>query len=418
MNPLILALKKTPIVYIARDLERAWQPSLFKSGYFIVTNYTPFAKKIAQKNSRVLLLKDQKILDTREILIHPKTIFFLQKITNPHIVVFKNTLAIEKICQEKGFTLLNPSARVAAHVEEKISQVRWLKELGDLLPPHKITLVKKLTFKGSPFIVQFNHGHTGDGTILIESETQLHNLINIFPERPVRVTQFLQGSMFTNNNIVWGNRILTGNINYQITGLAPFTERPFATIGNDWSLPHKLLSQKQITQFKKIATAVGKKLAKNGWHGLFGIDVLLEQKTGKLYLIEINARQPASTTYESHLQEYTQKKPTDQDLTVFQAHLAALLKCPIKKSHLIPINAGAQVIQKRILHKPSLPATIEKKLTQAGFNVIPYLNLEPESDWLRIQTTKGIMAAPGEFNKMGEKIKILLTHKPSTLQKK
>ena len=96
--------------------------------------------------------------------------------------------------------------------------------------------------------------------------------------------------------------MLLGNISYQITGLKPFTDLPFSTIGNDWALPHKYLSKKQISQYKKIATDVGLKLQKAGWKGLFGIDVVVDDKTNKLYLLEINCRQPASTTYESQLQ--------------------------------------------------------------------------------------------------------------------
>ena len=32
--------------------------------------------------------------------------------------------------------------------------------------------------------------------------------------------------MFTNNNVVTRDTILVGNINYQITGLPPFTDQP------------------------------------------------------------------------------------------------------------------------------------------------------------------------------------------------
>ena len=64
--------------------------------------------------------------------------------------------------------------------------------------------------------------------------------------------------------MVWSDKILLGNISYQITGLKPFTDLPFATIGNDWALPYKILSPEQIKQYNKIATEVGRRLKNPG----------------------------------------------------------------------------------------------------------------------------------------------------------
>jgi carbamoylphosphate synthase large subunit len=280
-----------------------------------------------------------------------------------------------------------------------------LEELKKLLPPHKVVVCKNISWKGKKFILQFNRAHTGSGTLLIESEKQLEELQKKFPERPVRVVKYIEGPMFTNNNVVWGKKILCGNINYQITGLKPFTERPFATIGNDWALPHKLLSKKQLKEYETIAKKVGQKLQKSGWKGLFGIDVILDEKTKKLYLIEINARQPASTTYESQLQ----KKVSSMKYGVssFEAHLASLLELDPDHLKLIEIESGAQIIQKVTtnysLLKPKLKK-ITEQLKKDGFKTVNYNNTELETDLLRIQSTKGIMKAHNKFNENGEKI--------------
>ena len=131
------------------------------------------------------------------------------------------------------------------------------------------------------------------------------------------MAKYIDGPLFTNNNVVAKDTVLLGNINYQITGLLPFTENPFSTIGNDWELPRKILTKKQLARYNKIATDVGNRLRDSGWKGLFGIDVVLEQSTGKLYLLEINCRQPASTTYESQLQNYvrTTKRVRNYEIT-------------------------------------------------------------------------------------------------------
>ncbi len=435
MKALQLALTKQPLVYITRDLERALGLPVSTKNYFIITNATPFAKELASKHKNILLIKLAELLDTRELLTQVKTKKFLAKLKRPTIIVFKNTSVIERSCAEQGLTLLNPSANLASRVEEKISQVEWLGELSKFLPPHWVGTCKEIEWQrqdnlpyptlplkreeviGSPllkewsgggqFILQFNRAHTGSGTMLIESKKQLTKLQEKFPDRPVRVSEYISGPLFTNNNIVWDKNILVGNINYQITGLPPFTQRPFATIGNDWALPTQLLSAKQVKQFKQMARAIGKKLAKSGWKGLFGIDVALDQTSGKFYLIEINARQPASTTYESALQSSVLSPQSS--VTTFEAHLAALLGLPHAGEALIQIKDGAQIIQKRIKNKGLGIKSIKKRLKQKGFEVIAYANTELESDWLRIQSESGIMRGHNEFNKIGKIIKTLLT---------
>src|SRR3989339_73258 len=105
------------------------------------------------------------------------------------------------------------------------------------------------------------------------------------------------------------------------------------------------LARKQIKQYKKIVTDIGKKLNNDGWKGLFGVDIIVNEKTGQLYLLEINARQPASTTFESQLQ-ILQDETEESKTTTFEAHLAAVLGIKPTNTELITINNGAQIVQR------------------------------------------------------------------------
>lgn len=243
-------LPNNPVFYVTRDIERA--TSLEMPGYFIISNSTPSGKKIAQTRTNILLIENHTLLDTHELLSHAEVQKFIQKNSegkDPSIVVFKNTTVIEKICREKNWKLLNPSAKLAQKIEEKITQVEWLGELTKYLPPHKIQLAKDVPFDETtdmPFILQFNRAHTGLGTMFISSNLELKEIQDKFPDRPVRITEFISGPMLTSNNVVTDDRVLIGNMSYQITGMQPFTDKPFATIGNDWALPHKILSPKNL----------------------------------------------------------------------------------------------------------------------------------------------------------------------------
>ncbi len=420
MNALKLALNKQPIVYIARDIERALGLGKEYENYHIITNSTPFAKSLTSTTDaepplkNITLIPGLKPLDTHELLAHPTTIEILKHLGQPGVLVFKNTPAIERLCFEQGFNLLNPPAELSRTVEEKISQLDWLGDLERFLPPHTRLILKDISYTeacaklSSPphegFILQFNRAHTGSGTMHIRLERDLEPLYKQFPNRPVRLTRFVRGPMFTSNNVVWGDTILVGNINYQITGLTPFTDRPFATIGNDWALPHELLSPKLKNEYHAIATAVGKKLAYDGWKGLFGIDVILDEDSQKLYLIEINARQPASTTYESLLQEKERAQTPSAGLTTFEAHLGGLLNLPYSNEKLVAVTDGAQIIQ-RVCAEPLFHIRRAKKvLREHGYNVILYPNTEIGDDLLRIQSAKRLMKAHNTLNEAGTAI--------------
>lgn len=393
-----------PVVYVVRDLERALGLPITTKGYYIISNYTAFANSVAKGRKNILLIKNTELLDTRELLAHVKTKIFIKKIKNPQILVFKNTLMIEKICLENSWSLLNPSAELSSQVEEKITQVQWLGGLKKYLPPFEIKIANDVKWSGKKFILQFNRAHTGSGTILVESEEQLKEIQAKFPNREVRITKFINGPMLTNNNVVWGVKVLCGNINYQITGLKPFTNQPFATVGNDWALPHKILNATQKKEYEKIAHEIGIKMVASGWKGLFGIDVVCDEKTGKLYLIEINARQPASTSFESQLQSEKNRV----GLTTFQAHLLALLGENEISKKLTVIKDGAQIVQKVLSAKKptnskSLLLNI-KEFYKKDLHTVYYENSKFESDWLRIQSKKGIMEKAGITNGLGQDI--------------
>lgn len=384
-----------PIVYITRDFERAIGLISQKS-YFIIANETPFAKSLSSGNPNVILVSAANLLDTHELLQQPKIKKFINSLDRPLLLVFKNTQLIEKICSKNNWKLLNPSASLSAAIEEKISQLDWLGQMQKFLPPHQTVLGKNLKWQKEKFIIQFNRAHTGSGTLLIKSEKEADGIRKKFPNRPLRATKFIDGPALTSNNIIWGGKILQGPIMYQITGLSPFTQNQFATIGNDWDLGHKLLNEKQRNAYKTMVEAIGRKLAQGGWKGLFGIDAILDHKLGEIYLIEINARQPASVTYESELQKTN---------TTFEAHLSALLDLPNSDFSLTDVSKGAQIIQR--VPKNGAISDLETKtelLKNLGLNVIVYTNKEPEKDLLRIQSKKGIMLAHNQLNELGRKI--------------
>ena len=393
-----------PIIYVTRDIERALGLPANTPNFFIVTNKSPLAKS----RDDIYTIENDHTLDTFELLGHADMKKIMAAHPGAHIVVFKNTTMIEKICAKENWPLLNPSAELAARVEEKITQVAWLDELTALLPPHHITKTKDIIWNNEPFILQYNRAHTGSGTHYIDSVETLQTLQETFPERDARVTAFISGPVLTSNNIVTPTKTMRGNINYQITGLKPFTDNPFATIGNDWALPHSLLSDTALKQYETMVQAIGAKLRASGWKGLFGIDVIYNKEEDVVYLLEINARQPASTTYESKMQIGKYANRQIHAISTFEGHVLSLFGETLNEYELIDIHTGAQIVVR-------VPASGERNKEQEmhivnetnklGYMVMVYKNDTPGSDWIRIQSEQSFMSTHNVFNDLGNKIK-------------
>jgi hypothetical protein len=124
-------IEQNPVVYVTKDKERA-------EGMPENENY-----KIVAGDGSMGTLEVLRLANLPE---------------GTRALVFKNTKQIEELAREKSLKLLNPSAELAEKIENKITQVSWLGDLAELLPPHHITLVKKIvrdtSQKDSSSIVQ------------------------------------------------------------------------------------------------------------------------------------------------------------------------------------------------------------------------------------------------------------------------
>jgi len=321
LNQIEKKISKKPLFYITRYKERG-------SGLGELVNYKIIAT-IPPK-------------DTAEILEE-------KSLPLSSIIVFKNNVKIQRLAKQKKLKLLNPDYHLVEKYENKISQYKWLKTIIPAsLPKTVITTPNKNSFQklskalGGPFIGQFNRSHTGQGTLLISQAKQWKELIEKFPQRQIKCTRFINNPVTTVNVCLWQKCVLIGTPSYQITGLKQLTDFPYSTTGNDWSLAQKTLNLNDFKTIKALSEKIGQAMIKNGWQGLFGIDFI---KGKKWLVIEINARQPASTGLETTLQ-----KKQGKGITIFAAHVAALLRLPLPETceqveeSFQKINQGSQII--------------------------------------------------------------------------
>jgi len=388
-------LSKRKVVVIMRDAENASGfPFLKYTNLHLITN-TSDAGRILSRTfpNQIHLITETHTLDTPDLLVHPSTINCIDE----DIVVFKNTPQIERIAEKHGWSIKNPPAELTKQIEEKINQASWLGEDASLLPAHTICSLKDIAWEQTPFIIQYNHAHSGEGTQYISTEEELTLLQKQFPDRIVKKSLFIKGSVYTSNVVIDTEHIYTGTVSYQITGRMPHTDLAFATIGNDWSFADTQLSPKQKEDYATIQERIGKKLQKSGWCGIAGIDMILDYTSNNFVLIEINARQTANVSMESlHTQGHT----------ILETHLETLLhvqSLPPQKN-----IKGAQLIAR--ITKENQSAFPEKKLH------MPYLRIySPSSVMEQENVLLPTYRAPLHVQTLPEKVEEMIdayTHIP------
>jgi len=368
------------IFYITLDPERALGIEDVLPDYTIICPYkSPLVNEMKNRGVNVVVLEDE--LKQKEVAEAIKKgtygilqSDFLRKYIKtyvqgsiPHVMILKNSQLIEDFCKKQGWKLLAPKAKVAEQFENKISQYKLLKNVVPY-PRTDISTLEKINIdetRPRQYVLQFNRGHSGNTTFFINSKKDLEKLAKKFPKREAKISEYIKGKTFTLNCLVLkSGRVIAGSISEQITGLKSATNNPNTTCGNDFTSPGNL-SKKQIKKIQEIAQSTGMALYKKDYRGLFGIDVIIENKTGKLYFIEVNTHQPASISFEAKLHRQIGKMPL---LAYFILDSVGEKIKPAKKD-LPPITlsiSAKQIIYRNKTGKTLRLKDIEKKYKGKG----------------------------------------------------
>lgn len=301
------------IFYITNDPERAIGLEKVLDNFHIVCiDNNDIVTELLKRGMNVFSLENslsQKNVifrNSNRLLENPETQKYIKENSKNRnfLITFKISPAFEKSAQDLGYKILNTSSQLNRKFENKISQFHFLQEIGVSLPKSFVCKLNNSTFiemskeLGNPFVIQFDRGHTGSGTIFLKSEDQFNELVRLFPNREVKFSEYIKGQAWTLNAVTTRLGVFYGGLSYQITGVKSLTDAEGATVGNDWTKTQKLTTD-EIAQIKKMTEAVGKALYNQGFQGLFGLDIIFSNH--KAYLIEINARQPASTSMHTKL---------------------------------------------------------------------------------------------------------------------
>ncbi len=342
----------SPIFYLTKNIERSFGLENLLRHFYIITGQNSYTIRLLEERGIEVMLTQPELSSSLQLIKDSKVQEYITKNTRnkAHLMYFKPSRALEVASGDN--IVLNPDARIAGKIENKITQYQLLQEggFGDNLPKAILKRISEVDFDslvkelGSSFVVQFDVGHSGNSTFFIHSKEEFDTFKNEY-FRTNMMMKFVQTCAFhfiTTNGVATINGTYVGGLCNQMTGLQELGALRGETCGNNWY-------QLGVTdQIREEAVALTKLLGEYfytlGYRGFFGVDFSI---TGEeLYILEINARQTAS------IQDFTKLQLENEEIPLAVINLLELLQIPFSidieqynKNNAQPIDASALIVR-------------------------------------------------------------------------
>lgn len=290
-------------------------PAFFVSKYRIVCakdslDLSEIAKKCPIVATERDFPKGVERLNSLAILKHPGIQNYLHHLAGPiGIFLYKSTARVERVCDESGWQVIGNRAAIRDPFENKQVFRETLKKVGikpitgetiNLAAFDETLLVKMQQKYGCQLVLKLPEIAKGGGMGLsfVHSKADLpkfwqkikqlgttHKLKNLIVEKKIEAIS----SSITGCVTRFG--ILTGLVQTQIVDIPEVMDVSRGAgmfAGHDWSYCH--YSSQIQHQAERICRRFGEHLHQKGYRGVFGLDLLVDQKTDKVYACECNPR--------------------------------------------------------------------------------------------------------------------------------
>ena len=211
----------------------------------------------------------------------------------------------EALAHSLGLNLAHPPAKLRQHLDSKITTTRLAALAGIPTVPHVLapvdcyrTLREVARDLGPDLVVQLPYGDSGATTFFISSETDYRpHADQIAAESEVKVMERIRCRQTTIEGCVTRHGTLAGPLITEMIGFPELTPFAGGWCGNEvFGIgASTLISPDVRRQAQRAVVAMGEQLRREGYWGVFGLDFLLDQDYGTLFLGEMNPRITGAT---------------------------------------------------------------------------------------------------------------------------
>ncbi len=302
-------------------------PAYLLPGYEIICyKNSEDVPEIEKKCKVVVVERDFKEglprLNSLAILKHPGVQKYLKKQKEKiGLFLYKSTPRIEAVADENGWQIVANRSEIRDSYENKKIFREVLEKVGVEPVPGEILPIKEFNEQvfekfqqkyGRKLVLQLPEVTKGGGrgNTFIDRKEDLHlfwekvkKLGEDFEIKHVIIAKFIKGISPSITGCATRYGILTGVVQTQIVDIPEVINLKKGAglfVGHDWSYRH--YPSKVQLQAEKIARRFGEYIYQKGYKGIFGIDLLVEDGTDKVYACECNPRYTGSFPVYSMLQ--------------------------------------------------------------------------------------------------------------------
>lgn len=213
------------------------------------------------------------------------------------LLAFESSPRLDRLVVQHSWQVLLPERRVIHRVADKTILPSILQAAKVPIIPNIVTSIvspedaKQIwdMLKTDTLVVQESENNlTGRGTYLIKSLKELKVIFEKLEGHSLKVTQFIKGQTVTISGCVTKRAIFTSYLSKQLVGIPQLTDWWAAHCGNDF-INNEDISTNTVDSIRIICESIGSELARFGFWGHFGLDIMVTPD-GIPYVLEINPR--------------------------------------------------------------------------------------------------------------------------------
>ena len=172
---------------------------------------------------------------------------------------------------------------------------RWMSLSGRSYPE----LAAEMT---SRFVVQLPVGWSGSGTTIVATESDYTTAGARVGSELVWVAPYAGSTSVNINALALPGGAVAGCPSVQLAGQAQLCSKPGTYCGNDFDAAHELPAE-TLTDITAQTEAIGRWLSGLDFHGLYGLDFVLDADTGKAFAVDLNPRSQGSTAISTQAEQ-------------------------------------------------------------------------------------------------------------------
>jgi hypothetical protein len=211
----------------------------------------------------------------------------------------------ERLAHHLGLRVCFPPAALRRSLDSKVTTTCLANRAGVPSVPNVLarvdsyaTLRRVAHALGPDLVVQLPYGDSGTTTFFISTEADFHLYARQIAAQPaVKIMQRIRCRQLTIEGCVTRHGTLVGPLMTEMIGFDDLTPYRGGWCGNEvfGEGESPALSPEIRQQAQHATVAIGEHIRLAGYWGYFGLDFLLDQDTGALYLGELNPRITGTT---------------------------------------------------------------------------------------------------------------------------